>query len=325
MKPTIFIGSSSESRYIAYALQEILENAGVCEPCVWDQDIFRPSKNALDSLIDTISEKDFAIFLFIPDDSLEKRGDKYSAIRDNVVFELGLFIGSLGRERCFVLEPKNCDNMASPSDLAGFTTLRFDANRSDNNLLASLAPASNKITREVLNLGKKGVSISNKPSGWPRYLDHDPSWNEVEDALSYFSEIINEFNPCVIVGVNRGGGILGNMLAKRTGIKLIYSVRTEGYRENDEQRIDKELLNRKEKPKRIFVIDDVTDTGVEIEEAKRLLKDAFPDALTAICVFLEIPIRTLNREEQTIDKVAYKSKIAIINPPWDSNRVTPTL
>jgi predicted nucleotide-binding protein len=44
--------------------------------------------------------------------------------RDNVIFELGLFMGALTRTRTFVLAPSQVD-LKIPSDLLGVTFLRY--------------------------------------------------------------------------------------------------------------------------------------------------------------------------------------------------------
>jgi predicted nucleotide-binding protein len=46
---------------------------------------------------------DFAILVLTPDDLTQSRGKQQPSPRDNVVFELGLFIGALGRDRVFMV------------------------------------------------------------------------------------------------------------------------------------------------------------------------------------------------------------------------------
>ena len=159
MKPALFIASSSESVGVAYALQENLEH--VTEVTVWSQGVFDLSRFTLESLLDALDAADFGIFVFSPDDALSIRGQNKQAVRDNVVFELGIFIGRLGRERNFIVIPKgNEDGFRLPTDLLGLTPALYEPNRQDANLQASLGPASSKIMKAISKLGPRGPSIS---------------------------------------------------------------------------------------------------------------------------------------------------------------------
>jgi CRP/FNR family transcriptional regulator, cyclic AMP receptor protein len=52
------------------------------------------------------------------------RGKKKSSPRDNVIFELGLLMGALGRDRVFILKPKGVD-VRIPTDLLGVNWLEY--------------------------------------------------------------------------------------------------------------------------------------------------------------------------------------------------------
>lgn len=148
MKPKIFVGSSTESLNIAYAIQELLPDM---EVTVWSQGIFQLSSNTLDDLVRTLNKADFGVFVFSPDDLLVIREQEFSSARDNVVFELGLFIGRLGKHRSFFVIPKDKTDFHLPSDLLGINPATFDPNRQDKNLLAALGPACNQIRTAVGN------------------------------------------------------------------------------------------------------------------------------------------------------------------------------
>jgi len=151
MKPRIFIGSSVEHLNLAYAVQENLEHE--VEPTVWSQGVFEPSRTAMASLLDQIEESDFGLFIFSPDDITAIRDVKKRTVRDNVIFELGLFIGRLGAERCFIVVPRGFDDLHLPTDLTGLTPASFDADRQDGNLQAALGPACNRVLRAIKKLG----------------------------------------------------------------------------------------------------------------------------------------------------------------------------
>jgi hypothetical protein len=157
MKPLLFIGSSAESLDVAYAAQENLEDCA--QAIVWKQGLFELSRNFLDSLLDTLDETDFGLFVFAPDDLTKIRGHDLPTTRDNVVFELGLFIGRLGRERTFVLMPKDIMDLHLPSDLLGINTATFAQPENPRLLVAALGAACNKVRRAIqqLSISKREV------------------------------------------------------------------------------------------------------------------------------------------------------------------------
>ncbi len=153
MKPSVFIGSSSENLDIAYAIQQNIENDS--EPTVWDQKIFGLSEFTLDSLTDKLDQFDFGIFVFSPDDKAIIRNQERPIVRDNIVLELGLFIGRLGRERTFIVAPKEIENFQLPTDLLGITIRKYYSDRSDKNLKAALSPTCHDIIDIIKNKGIK--------------------------------------------------------------------------------------------------------------------------------------------------------------------------
>jgi len=80
------------------------------------------------------------------------RNDETLGPRDNIIFELGLFMGRLGRERTFIVRPAS-GPLKIPSDLAGISTAAFDWPRSDGNYRAALGPACDQIRDVIRDLG----------------------------------------------------------------------------------------------------------------------------------------------------------------------------
>jgi predicted nucleotide-binding protein len=88
-------------------------------------------------------QSDFAVVVLTPDDVTTKRGQTYDVPRDNVLFELGFFMGRLGVERTYMVSSR-VNSPTLPSDLDGITTATF-AERADGNLDAAVGPASTQI------------------------------------------------------------------------------------------------------------------------------------------------------------------------------------
>jgi hypothetical protein len=151
LKSRIFVGSSIEALDTAYALQENLERDA--EVTVWTQGIFDLSSQSLQALVDALDEFDFGVFVLTPDDVVKIKGAEHSVARDNVVFELGLFIGRLGRERCYIVAPRGSEDFHLPTDLLGVTAATYEPSRQDHNLIAALGPACNRIRKALERFG----------------------------------------------------------------------------------------------------------------------------------------------------------------------------
>lgn len=145
--PSLFIASSTEGLPVAYDVQEALEFD--CHATVWKQGVFEPSHTVMQDLLRAVDRQHFSVFIFTPDDALKLRGQAVQVVRDNVVFELGLFIGALGLERCVQLVPRDAPDLHLPSDLAGLLALDYPNDRPDGNRLAALGPACNKLRRRM--------------------------------------------------------------------------------------------------------------------------------------------------------------------------------
>lgn len=147
----VFIASSVEGLNIAYDIQSNLAHDADCT--VWPQGVFELSVPPIDSLIKQLDNSDFAIFVFSPDDEIKMRGNFTSAVRDNVLFELGLFVGRLGKHRCFIVAP-DAPSMRIASDLVGVTPATYASKRDPAEMAANLGPACQSIRRAIKNLGR---------------------------------------------------------------------------------------------------------------------------------------------------------------------------
>lgn len=148
MKPKIFVASSVEGLDVAYPLQVNLQHDA--DVTVWSQGVFSLSVTPLDSITEALNSSDFGIFVFSPDDETKMRGNVHETVRDNVIFELGLFIGKLSKRRCFIVMPDNVD-LHIPTDLVGVTPAKYSGMRDISEITASLGPACHEI-RQAMKL-----------------------------------------------------------------------------------------------------------------------------------------------------------------------------
>jgi predicted nucleotide-binding protein len=168
---TVSIGSSSEGKRYAEYLQAALDD--YCESTVWDQGTFGLSESGLHALVSESKRVDFAVLVLTPDDLIVERGLKRPSARDNVVFEVGLFVGALAPQRTFIVRASDVE-LNLPSDLAGITTCMFRSQRTDANLRAAVNPAALRIREALRDLGtRKEIDVVDDPVRTP-----DPvRWN----------------------------------------------------------------------------------------------------------------------------------------------------
>jgi hypothetical protein len=126
-KPRIFLGSSGKQEKLLQALTRGLEDVAHVEP--WTTS-FNPGTTTLERLLEIAHQVDFAAFAFARDDwtansmsASRSTGSGQDSPRDNVVFEAGLFGGTLGMRRTFIL---HATGAKLPSDLLGLTCVRYD-------------------------------------------------------------------------------------------------------------------------------------------------------------------------------------------------------
>lgn len=147
----MFIGSSSEGKELAEYLQAALED--VCDADVWDQHVFEPSGETLGRLLDAANDYDFAALVLTPDDVVQKRGASALAPRDNVILELGLFLGALGRQRVFMIAEKGAP-LALPTDLLGVTVVTYKP-RAKRQPRAEINPAALRLKEQIRVHGRR--------------------------------------------------------------------------------------------------------------------------------------------------------------------------
>jgi len=155
-KPRLFIGSSTERLPVAKALQNLV--SGCADAKVWNEaDEFALGESTLDGLVKVGQVYDFALLVFGQDDSAMIRGAEFATVRDNVIFELGLLMGSLGRGRAFWLSPQGAKAPRTMTDLSGIIHLEFDEPALDDpaGISKSLLSIRDAIDKQIRLLGPR--------------------------------------------------------------------------------------------------------------------------------------------------------------------------
>jgi Predicted nucleotide-binding protein containing TIR-like domain len=146
----VFIASASEGLDVAHAVRNALRNNELFQPIVWNEGSFKPSMTFIEALEAELSRCDFAILTLTGDDQLVSRGRQSMAPRDNVLFELGLFMGTLGRERTYFV----CDReqyLKIPTDLLGVNPASY-ARQAGQDLSEALTLACASIAERMKEL-----------------------------------------------------------------------------------------------------------------------------------------------------------------------------
>ena len=91
-----------------------------------------------------------------PDDKIEVRGRVQGATRDNVVFELGLFMGKLDRNRTFALV---ADGVDLPSDFHGVTYIALPGPGKPESESYLDAPVDKILQNEIRGNERAGVAL----------------------------------------------------------------------------------------------------------------------------------------------------------------------
>lgn len=130
-KFNVFIGSSREQLKFANKIKNYLESDEEITCHVWCENTFKTNENYLESLHTATLQNDFGLFIASNDDEIKSRGKKTPALRDNVLFEYGMFLGTLGKNKTILLLEINGKK---PSDLEGISQLQYDRNYSENDM-----------------------------------------------------------------------------------------------------------------------------------------------------------------------------------------------
>jgi hypothetical protein len=147
LKPKIFIGSSKAGYSTAEKVKSNLSSVGDC--FLWqDPDVWEPNRSTFDNLLRMARYFDFGVFVATADDLTLTNENLVIEPRDNVILEMSLFLGAMGRDKSFLLVE---EGIKLPSDFNGIYMPRFKSS-DDATIVNACKDYANKID-EHYNLG----------------------------------------------------------------------------------------------------------------------------------------------------------------------------
>ena len=157
-----------------------------------------------------------------------------------------------------------------------------------------------------------------------RYLDIERGMVELEAAA-------RKFRPDLIVGINRGGAIVGGLLAKRLRLPGVVLIDVpDGAEEpalagshwnaleGEEYPPSGGVRWLRRDPERVLVVDDGAHTGTHMSRAKLCLAHTFPEAEVkgAVMLYNEHVSVAPEPAQCPIDIWAYKTRSSEVGLPW---------
>ncbi len=276
-KPEIFLASSNESLETLHAIAGLVKKYGG-KPLIWPE-AFPIGEYQLDSLINASRKVDGALILASADDKLMKRGTPTWTPRDNILFKMGLFLSALSKDRAALVHVQSGKfELKLPSDLAGLTLLKYDAENPIQNEKNILKWMSSFYTESL-------------HAGLPSPKGGKYSWHEVNQGLEYIQNKMGEikFRPDVILGLGRSGGVVGGILASLLGsipLRLWDLHYTKGKRSVYVDFPESQPILPPD-TKRVLIIEGATTSGQTPIKAMESLGKYFPDTDFRFAVLIQ--------------------------------------
>lgn len=294
MKEKIIIFSSAESLKIAQGIQRQLHYKRF-DAKNWTNQFFKLSKSSITNFDNINKEYDFAVIVCSGDDITVKRNDEKPSIRDNVIFELGLCIGSFNLEKTIIVKDRN---VTMPTDLEGIKTIVYEIEKdSDMNTTTGVICSHIEDYIDTYNAEHQN-EIKKLP--WETFSKQVA---ELVEKLRN-STRLGGFYFDAIVGISGGGLMVADLIAREYGQMTPVLSLMPDRREKDTTFVSDglpidnskliEILETKT-IKSILVVDCMTREGNTIIEAKRFLQSKLPNKkIKSVVVYAEKDLKSSN-------------------------------
>ncbi|MGA2573987.1 MAG: phosphoribosyltransferase [Candidatus Methanomethylicaceae archaeon] len=118
------------------------------------------------------------------------------------------------------------------------------------------------------------------------------TWDDIQSSLLTLADKINEsdYSPEMIVGIARGGWVVGRILSDLLNVKDLASIKIEFYKGVDDKGRTPKItqpISESPKGKLVLVADDVADTGESLMLAKRHIMDQGARSLRIATIHLK--------------------------------------
>jgi hypothetical protein len=232
----IFVGSAKETTEVNDCISRVFVPQNYIVHSWEISPVFQNLSSSFEALFKAARYYDFGLFVLGSDDEVVSRSIAQGAPRDNVIFELGLFLGALGPERVAAI--REAGALKIPSDLNGVHIDSF--NRSDPDiLLSSIGSLLGRIRAKIDFAGPRPPFSFEAPFEYengrltvhvdPKVIDAhlqvigkrklllvahkvDPGVNHDEDENIHLSKLrsLSRNETAIIVGVDADFGELTN-------------------------------------------------------------------------------------------------------------------
>ena len=214
---TIFLGSTTEDRKHLEILQDLLNKADF-NTLPWHE-AFSSGDITLQKILQVARSVDAAVFIGSGSDITRSRKRTTRSVRDNILFELGVFMSALGEKHCiFLFDPE----AKIPSDLDGYNYVELPKDGISDIVLDPIIDYLNKtlrayqqpqpadltavVDRDLLEFLRR----NNFPTTWHQRLRYigaqgAANWRAVSHSDSHMSRaarnsVIETYSKCIASG-----------------------------------------------------------------------------------------------------------------------------